>query len=41
MRALLSFEDVNRKSMTKGDPTPVGFGVIDGQEGKVELLNDR
>jgi len=36
---LLSFEDVNPKSMTKTDPTPLRFAGIHGQEGEVELLN--
>ena len=37
---LVSFEDVNPKSMTKTDPTPLRFAVIHGQEGEVELLNN-
>lgn len=41
VRALLNFEDVNPKSITKGDPTPLRFAVIHAQEGEVELLNDR
>ena len=39
VRALLSFQDVNPTSITKGDLTPLRFAVIHGQEGEVELLN--
>ena len=39
MNTLLSFEDVNLKSMTKTDPSPLRFAVIHRHEGEVELLN--
>lgn len=41
LRALLRLTDVNPKSITKGDPTPLRFAVIHGQEGEVELPNDQ